>query len=278
VKVCGPIRNKPSSDAHRELIERDVAWSHFLNPEVGMFDVLIASGAHLELRPRLVTTSVVTHAIIITLAVVATQAAVDAPPVVPESAILLYVPKAPEPPPPETKPEATPPKLVIAEPPPKGFQTVATLEDIPTVIPPVDLTQRPLDPRDFTGRGVEGGLANGVVGGTGKVDVPEDFDAIYEATTSDARFDQAVLVSQPTPRYPQVLETARLEGRVAFEFVIDTVGRVQPSSIRILESTHEAFSAAARTAVTAAIFEPARLSGHPVRQLTRQAIRFVTAH
>jgi TonB family protein len=175
------------------------------------------------------------------------------------------------------KPEAAPAAVVIAEPPPKGFQTVAAPTDIPTVIPPVDLTQRPLDPRDFTGRGVEGGIGSGVVGGTGKVDTGDNLDAIYEASTSDSRFEQAVMVSPPVPRYPAALQTAGIDGRVDLEFVIDTAGRVEPSSLRVLESTHPAFEAAAREALARASFRPARLGSHPVRQLTRQAIRFTTA-
>ena len=131
-----------------------------------MFDVLLASGTHLQLRPKWVTTSMVTHALIIALAVVATRGALDAARVaVPETAMLLFIPKPPEPPPPPEPKTAPAPHLVVAEPPPKGFQTVAAPIDIPNVIPPVDLKQRPLDPRDFTGIGVEGGVANGVVGG-----------------------------------------------------------------------------------------------------------------
>ena len=243
-----------------------------------MFEVLVASGAHLELRPRWLTTSVATHALVLALAVAATQRALEQPKLAPEPAILLYVPKPAEAPPPEAKPAVATPRLVIAEPPPKGFQTVAAPQDIPKVIPPVDLTQRPLDPRDFTGRGVEGGIAAGVVGGTGKVDAGGDADAIYEATTSDAHFEQAVLVSEPTPKYPKPLEAVGVEGRVALEFVVDTTGRVEARSIRILESTHAAFEAAARDAVAAAVFHPARLSNRPVRQLTRQSIRFVAVH
>jgi periplasmic protein TonB len=247
-----------------------------------MLDVLIASGAHLELRPRWVTTSVLTHALLVTLAVMATRAVLDAPPVtVPDSAILLFVPKPPSPPPPpEVKREPPAPSVVVAEPPPKGFQTVAVLTDIPKVIPPVDLSQRPLDPRDFTGRGAEGGVAEGVVGGTGRVDTGSpggDLNAIYEATTNDERFEPATLVLQPPPRYPAALEALGIEGQVDVEFVIDTLGRVQPHSIRILRSTHPDFTAAARAAVAGAMFRPAHLSAHAVRQLTRQSIRFVTA-
>ena len=247
-----------------------------------MLDVLIASGAHLELRPRWVTTSVLTHALLITLAVMATRAVLGAPPVTaPDSAMLLFVPKPPSPPPPPEVKRESPPGVVVAEPPPKGFQTVAALTDIPKVIPPVDLSQRPLDPRDFTGRGVEGGVAEGVVGGTGRVETGPpggDLDAIYEATTNDERFEPAILVSQPAPRYPGALETLGIEGQVMVEFVIDTTGRVQPLTIRILKSTHPDFAAAARVAVEGAIFRAAHLSAHAVRQLTRQSIRFVATH
>jgi TonB family protein len=240
-----------------------------------MFDVLIASGAHLELGPRWLTTSVVAHALVVTLAVVATRTALEAPAPASEPAILLYVPRPAEPPPPEIRQEDPTTKMVVAEPPPKGFQTVAAPADIPTVIPPVDLSQRPLDPRDFTGRGVEGGIASGVAGGTGKVVADDELDAIYAATTSDARFEPAVLVSEPAPMYPKPLEAVGIEGRVALEFVIDTTGRVEPASIKVLDSTRPAFEAAARTAVAGGIFRPARLSGRPVRQLTRQSVRFV---
>ena len=243
-----------------------------------MLDILVASGAGRELRPGWLTTSVLTHASVITLAVLATKGALEHPTVMPDSAILLYVPRPePEPAPPEVKPAPAPPAVLITEPPPKGFQTVAAPADIPTVIPPVDLTQRPLDPRDFTGRGVEGGIAAGVVGGTGNVDAADGLDAIYEASTSDSRFEQAVMVSQPVPRYPAPLQAAGIEGRVALEFVIDTAGRVEPASLRVLESTHPAFETAAREALARASFRPARLGPRPVRQLTRQAIRFTTA-
>ena len=244
-----------------------------------MFEVLVASGAHLDLRARWMTTSVVTHAIVVALAVATTGKALtssaEAPP---DPAMLLFVPKPPPPPPPEAKPEPPVRQVAVAEPPPKGFQTIAAPKDLPTIIPPVDLTQRRLDPRDFTGRGMEGGVADGVVGGTGPAAGASgsgDLGAIYEATTRDERFQPAELLSQPAPRYPPALAAMGVEGRVKVEFVIDTTGRVEPGSVRILESSHPAFEDAAHGTVLAAAFRPARLSRHAVRQLTRQAIRFV---
>ena len=244
-----------------------------------MFDVLIASAAHREVRAGTVTTSMITHALLIMLAVSATRAALENPRVLSaDPAIMLFVPKPPPPPEPEAKPEPPAVTPLAAEPPPKGFQTVVAPQDIPTEIPPVDLAQRPLDPRDFTGRGVEGGLASGVVGGTGTVNAASDMNAIYEASTRDDRFEQAVVVFQPVPRYPTALAAAGIEGKVAVEFVIDTAGKVERESIRVLESTHQAFEAAAREAMTGATFRPAHMSNRPVRQLTRQSIRFVATH
>jgi TonB family protein len=245
-----------------------------------MFDVLVASAARSQLRARWVTTSMLAHGVIISLAVLATRGALEnAPPPAVDQAILLFVPKPP-PPVMEVRHEPAPAVVTVTEPPPKGFQTVVAPQDIPQVIPPVDLGQRPLDPRDFTGRGVEGGIAAGVVGGTGVVDPRElgDANAIYEASLQDDRFQPAMMVVPPDPKYPKAADAVGIEGRVSLEFVIDTLGRVEPASMRILESTHEVFDSSARAALGKAVFRPARLSSHPVRQLTRESIRYVQAH
>jgi protein TonB len=243
-----------------------------------MLDVLIASAAHPQVRARWLTTATMTHGLLIALAITATRGALEQARVAPaDPAILLFVPKPPPPPPPETPRQPIDVAKINAAPPPKGFQTVVAPIDMPAVIPPINLKERPLDPRDFSGRGVEGGVASGVVGGTGVVDPAASLDGVYEATTQLEGFEQAVLVKGATPVYPTALAAVGIEGRVSTEFVIDTLGRVERASIRILQSTHPAFEASARTAVAAALFQPARFGPHPVRQLTRQAIRFVAA-
>jgi len=142
------------------------------------------------------------------------------------------------------------------------------------VIPPVDLKQRVLDPRDFTGRGVEGGVAIGVVGGT----APPDLDAIYQASTDLPGFEPAAVLSQPAPKYPAALESVGIEGKVLVEFVVDTAGQVQPGTIKVIESAYPAFESEARRVLAGSRFRPAHVRSIPVRQLTRQAIRFVAAH
>src|SRR6185436_11814843 len=239
-----------------------------------MFDILPASPDHLGLKAGSVTTSALSHALLIALAVASTRAALDAARIAPaENETLLVVPRPPEPQPPA--PTEKPATIVnLADPPPQGFQTVPPVTEIPTVIPRIDLNERPFDPRDFTGRGIEGGIADGVVGGTGPVRMGE----IYQATTNLPGFVPAMVLSQPTPEYPAALASVCLEGRVEIQFVVDTTGKVEPSSFEVVKSTQVGFEPAARTAILGSLFRPARLSNVPVRQLTRQSIKFVAAH
>ena len=74
------------------------------------------------------------------------------------------------------------------------------------------------------------------------------------------------------------LRMVGLEGKVLVEFVIDTTGRVESGSMKMIESTYPAFEVEARRVLAGSTFHPAHLSRVPVRQLTRQGIRFVAAH
>jgi periplasmic protein TonB len=78
------------------------------------------------------------------------------------------------------------------------------------------------------------------------------------------------------PHYPAALQQAGVSGVVELEYVISDAGRVDSKSVRVLGSTHPAFSAAAGEAVGRARFRPARRDGRPVAVLVRQTIRFVS--
>jgi protein TonB len=185
-----------------------------------MLDVLLSSRPPYRRGPQGARGSLLIHALLLALVVEATRASVDTRPAPVADTTLVFLrrlapPAVDHPPPPgpqEGASNANP--ILIADPPPKGFQTIVAPKDIPTTIPAIDLKARPLDPRDYTGRGVEGGVARGVVGGTGKVhpELPVG-DVIYTATTEDASFEPAVLVSQPIPKYPPVLRQIGLSGR-----------------------------------------------------------------
>ena len=81
-----------------------------------------------------------------------------------------------------------------------------------------------------------------------------------------------------SPRYPDSLKTAKVEGEVVVAFVVDTLGLADPKSLKILKSTHRLFSNAVRDALPQMSFIPAELKGRKVRQLVQQPFVFHIAH
>jgi protein TonB len=208
--------------------------------------------------------SVIVHGGLVLGAVKATQGVAETIKNRPVDTTMVFLKPPPPPPPP---PDQPPPDVVVAaNPPPKGFQTVVAPTDIPKDIPPVDLNEKPFDPKDFTGKGVEGGIAAGVVGGTG----PVTGEVFLEAQLDDP----VQPISIPTPRYPPVLQSAGIAGAVDLQYVVDTTGHAEPASFKVLKTTHQAFVEPAKEAITKGVFKPAKFKGQPVRQLVQQRISF----
>jgi TonB family protein len=86
--------------------------------------------------------------------------------------------------------------------------------------------------------------------------------------------DPVTVVDQAAPQYPPSLAQAGITGRVELEYVVDTLGHVEPGSVRTVVSTRPEFELEARTAALGSRFRPARLRGYPVRQLVRQMFTF----
>lgn len=80
--------------------------------------------------------------------------------------------------------------------------------------------------------------------------------------------------SSAAPAYPRDLMARGVEGYAAMRFVVDSLGAVDMSSVRVLDFTHPEFVAAVRTAMPGMRFSPARLGDRPVRQLAEQLFRF----
>ena len=80
--------------------------------------------------------------------------------------------------------------------------------------------------------------------------------------------------SSAAPVYPPELSAVGTEGQVVAAYVVDTVGRVDTTTIRVLGSDHPRFTESVRTALADARFRPAKRGGHTVRQLVQQRFRF----
>jgi protein TonB len=80
------------------------------------------------------------------------------------------------------------------------------------------------------------------------------------------------------PMYPPELRAVGMEGEVVVQFVVDTMGRAEMRTFRVLRSTHSAFDQAVRDALPLMRFEPARLGGRLVRQVVQEPFTFALAH
>ena len=76
------------------------------------------------------------------------------------------------------------------------------------------------------------------------------------------------------PIYPPELIEKKVEGAVLTNFVIDTTGRADTTSIEILQATHPLFVQSVRTAIPGMRFSPAMIQGRKVRQVVEQRFQF----
>lgn len=232
-----------------------------------MFDNLIESAPKKRKNTGTTMTSLILHIGLISLAVYATaQAGVASEKARQENIKFVEVPKQvevkkDEPPP--------PPKEVAVVPPPKGFQVLRAPVEIPIKIPEIDLSKRVTQEEDFSGKGVAGGIAKGVAGGT-----PIDLTGNQTYFEFQVEKPAAAIPGTISPAYPEALRSAGVEGEVRLQFVVDTTGRVEMSSVRVERATNELFSSAARAAVPRMRFYPAEIGGRKVRQLVVQPITF----
>jgi protein TonB len=200
--------------------------------------------------------SVVIHAVLISAAVYATLQASEAVDEVRQVDVTLQLQQQKQQ---EQKQEAAPPPVQV-----KGFSTLVIPKDIPINIPPPSTQE--FNAADFSGVGVEGGIARG--------QVEERFvrqDQPYLEAVVEERPER---VSSPPARYPDILRQAGIEGRVLVEVVIDTTGHAERGSIRILSSTHQLFEGPAREVVQSSLYSPGKIQGRAVRVRVQVPINF----
>ena len=234
-----------------------------------MFNNLLESKPKKEKRGGGTVTSIVLHSIVVGLAVYATaNAAIQNEKPRQEKIDFVETPKDEPPPPKDEPPPPPPPDIVAAPPPPKGFQVLTAPVEIPDVIPDIDLSKKVTDENDFSGKGVAGGVAKGVEGGK----------AIVQSDQPYFEFQvEKPVVPAPgstSPRYPDMLRQAGVEGEVLAQFVVDTTGRAEAGSLKILKSSHDLFVQSVKNALPQMKFIPAEVGGRKVKQLVQQPFTF----
>jgi periplasmic protein TonB len=83
---------------------------------------------------------------------------------------------------------------------------------------------------------------------------------------ADSKHDVAdvlpVLIQIPRPAYPAIMRRVRAEGSVVLRALVNTDGRVDSTSVLVVQATDGAFASAAFRALAGAQFRPAWLGGH----------------
>lgn len=179
--------------------------------------------------------------------------------------------KKDEPPPPKEEAPPPPPDVVAAPPPPKGFQILTAPVEIPDVLPDIDLSKKMTDEADFSGKGVAGGTSKGVEGGKAPVVSDQPFFEFQVEKPVTA------LPGSANPRYPDILRQAGVEGEVLAQFVVDTTGRAEVRTFKVLKASHDLFGTAVKNALPGMRFIPAEVGGRKVRQLVQQPFSFAIA-
>jgi len=233
-----------------------------------MFDNLIETKKKKQRTVGGTIISVVIHAVAIGAAVYGTLNAREAMLEKPKAEKVDFVEVKKEEPKQEPEKAPPPPEVTVAPPPPKGFTVLAAPVNIPDVIPDIDLSKKVTDEADFTGKGVAGGVGRGVVGGTGSAN---NEGAYFEFQVEKTAMGNP---NNPQPSYPSMLQSAGVEGKVLAQFVVDTSGKADMSTFKVLESSHELFTQAVRQALPRYHFFPAEIGGKKVRQVVQQPFSF----
>lgn len=228
-----------------------------------MFNTLVESDAKTLRRTRGTIFSFLAHYGLI-LAMIYTSAQAESVTDGPKQEKVDFVEPVKDP---VQKKAAPPPELIAAPPPLKSVATLVAPIEIPAVLPDIDLSHRQTDPNDFLRRGpsrVNAARPDRAVG--------IDRSSVYPAFQVERPVMQAP--NSATPVYPDVLRQAGVEGEVLVSFVVDTSGRVELSSFKVIRATHEFFATAVKNALPRMRFIPAELGTHKVRQLVQQPYSF----
>lgn len=114
----------------------------------------------------------------------------------------------------------------------------------------------------------------------GRAVTPRELEAMIASATiyTADEVDSVAVMDEgrpPVVAYPPSLKAAKVDGQVVAEFVVDTLGQVEPEHFGIVSSSNALFSDSVREAIRGALFKPAVRQGRLVRQLVRQPFAFV---
>jgi protein TonB len=238
--------------------------SQHTTPEASMLGVLLESRARRQRRKGGMALSVVVHLAIITASVVTTTVATPAPKR--REATIVLVPPQPKTPEPKRVVRETRASSTTRIPTDMVIRHIEVPTTVPIGLPDIDLRGAVAADSIVIGApGTKSGLTRGGLvdeGGAGSASEWRGNDAYMN------------LIKSATPRYPESLRQAGVDGRVLIRFTVDTLGRIEPSSVQVLSETHALFSRAVRDVISQFRFRAAESNGKKVPALAEMPFEF----
>lgn len=232
-----------------------------------MLGVLLESRARRQRRSGGMTLSVIIHLAIITATVAGTTVATPAPK--PEKP--SFVPVTMPPPQPEPK------RVTVVR---RAMQGAA-IPNVPNIVikhidPPTTI---PVGIPEVSMIGAISADSIVIGGGKGSKTGPIGGDLISGGSSSSSTEWRGAdaymnLLKSATPRYPEMLRQSGVDGRVLIRFTVDTLGRIDPSTVQVLSETHSLFSRAVRESLSGFRFRPAESNGRKVTALAEMPFEF----
>lgn len=149
--------------------------------------------------------------------------------------------------------------------------SLVALAKIPPVPPETDLSSRIVSQSDF-GDVDTGALVNAAA--MWALTHPGKHGAYTQDVVERVAWPHR---DNPRPRYPSELQRAGIEGSLLVQFVVDSTGRVDEKTLSFPTGAQPGFLRAVRDALLRSRFFPAELAGIRVRQLVQQQFTFVIA-
>jgi TonB family protein len=210
-------------------------------------------------RARSAVASTAIHAGLIAFAVWQTIPPPPEPAHLAEHVSIVPLPQFARAKPPERPPSAE--KLRAHE-----FNVLEAPPDVPATIPPVDLTRPATVAEDFSGKGIPVHVADV------SLVKPSARNDLIDSEAADQ--SPYLLPGQMGPPYPEELRDDRPDGVVIVRFVIDTLGRVETPSLKVIAASHPLFAASVRATLGRLRYLPASMSGKHVRVQMEQRFEF----
>jgi len=148
----------------------------------------------------------------------------------------------------------------------EGHRLIFVAPNIDMKIPSVDINNEVSKPGDFNPGIIASPSNGGQQGGEGSGAAPFRADQVEKQV--------GVVAGSAPPRYPEVLRSSGVEGKVIAQFVVDEQGRAEEGSLRFVRSDNQLFEDAVRVALVRMRFIPAEIGGVKVRQLVQMPFVF----